>query len=272
MFNRFSVAILATVLIASSAAAVADSSRAQVKRGATTTTSVAQTVEGNRYVVTTTVKSPKHATSITLQKLDAPDYSFQDPEWDDVRTVAVRGRAKIRTVVVATEKNTERYRAVVRYKKAKPFTSKPTTVKVWRWIPLSEYDAYYETGGTGFGTFSINGRSYRGFGPYYYLSLGSWESRFTPGRNCKALKGVLGLDDDSGDGASGTVTVTADDRTIYTSRSLTPGMSLPVTIPLATPYRLGLLLTDTTPGGTDGHDDIEAYPSIGDPLLLCTGV
>ncbi len=82
----------------------------------------------------------------------------------------------------------------------------------------------------------------------------------------------MGLDDDSDDGSSGTVALTADGIPIYQSRSLTPGMALPVTIPIANPYRLALQLTDTTPGGSDGHDPIEAYPSIGDPTLRCTGV
>jgi len=35
--------------------------------------------------------------------------------------------------------------------------------------------------------------------------VGSWEARFTPGRHCKALRGTVGLDDDSDDGSSGTI-------------------------------------------------------------------
>ena len=46
-------------------------------------------------------------------------------------------------------------------------TTRPVTVRIWRWIPLSDYTPYYETGGTTTnGTFGINGRVYAGFGPY----------------------------------------------------------------------------------------------------------
>lgn len=245
--------------------------KAPAKRGVTMAASTRQTVEGSRYTLTASVRSPKQAGSITIQKFDPPDYSFQEPEWDDVKTIPVRGRAEFKLVVVATERDSERYRAVVRYKKAKPVTSKPAAVTIWRWIPLSEYDPYYETGGTTFGTFGINGVNYKGWGPSLSSYVNSWEARFTPGRHCIAFKGVLGLDDDSDDGASGTVAIISDDRPLYTSPMLTPGMAEPVTVALSKPYRLGLRLTDTTPGGTDGHDVLEAYPSIGDPALLCSG-
>ena len=185
----------------------------------------------------------------------------------------VRGRAKIKTVVVATDHNTERYRAIVRYKTTEPVTTRPVTVRIWRWIPLSDYTPYYETGGTTTnGTFGINGRVYAGFGPYLYSHVGSWEARFTPGRHCKAFMGTVGLDDDSDDGSSGTIAITGDDEPIYQSPSLTPGMELEITIPLTKPYRLGINLSDTSPGGTEGHDEIESYPAIGVPALLCTGV
>jgi hypothetical protein len=244
----------------------------KLTRGATTTASVRQTLEGSRYVVTTSLKSPKKATNVTIQKLDPPEYTFQEPEWVNVRTTAVRGRSRIKTVVVATETNTERYRAVVSYKRAKAFTTKPVAVTIWRWIPLSDYDPYYESGDTTFGTFGINGRVYKGWGPWLYSHVGYWEARFTPGRHCAAFRGLVGLDDDSDDGSSGMVALTADDQQVYESQQLSPGTELPVTIPLAKPYRLGVILTDTTPGGTEGHDDIESYPSIGDPELLCTDV
>lgn len=254
-----------------SSAAVEAAPAPRVKRGITSTASVRQTEEGRRYTVTAALKSPGRARSVTLQKFDPPDYSFEEPEWNVVRTVPVRGRARIRAVVVATDMNVERYRYVVRYADSRPLTSKPVTVRIWRWIPLSDYDPYYETTGTTFGIFEINGRNYRGFGPWLHSRVGSWEARFTPGRHCIAFKGVLGLDDDSGDGSSGTVALTADDEPVYLSPSLTPGMSQNIEVPLPKPYRIGVQLTDTTTDVADG-DDIESYPSIGDPLLKCTGL
>ncbi len=66
--------------------------------------------------------------------------------------------------------------------------------------------------------------------------------------------------------------ITVDDTRVYHSSALTPGMSLPVSVPIAKPYRLGIQLSDTSPGGTEGHDEVEAYPAIGDPALRCTGL
>jgi hypothetical protein len=296
MVNRVGAALLAVAVLVGSASAAsgalggapqewtsgspaAEKTSTRAERGATTTASVREAVEGDRYTITTRLRSPKSAAKVILQKFDPPEYSFQEPAWVDVKTLRMRGRAKIKTVVVATDHNTERYRTIVRYKTAKPVTTRPVTtrpvtVRIWRWIPLSDYTPYYETGGTtATGTFGINGRVYTGFGPYLYSHVGSWEARFTPGRHCKALKGTVGLDDDSDDGSSGTIAVTGDDEPIYQSPTLTPGMDLAVTIPLAKPYRLGIQLSDTSPGGgTEGLDETESYPAIGDPALLCTGV
>lgn len=242
-------------------------------RGARTAASVRRAVEGVRYTITTTLRSPTRATKVTLQKFDPPEYSFQEPAWADVKTLRVRGRAKIKTKVVATDHNIERYRAIVRYESAKPVTTRPVAVRIWRWIPLSDYYPYYETGGTTTqGTFGINGRVYAGFGPYLHSHVGSWEARFTPGRHCNAFKGTFGLDDDSDDGSSGTIAIVGDDKPLYQSPSLTPGMDLAITVPLPEPYRLGIQLSDTSPGGTEGDDEFESYPAIGAPALLCTGV
>ena len=70
----------------------------------------------------------------TIQKFDPPEYSFQAPAWVDVKTLMVRGRSKIKTVVVATDHNSERYRTIVRYKMAKPVTTRPIAVRIWRSI------------------------------------------------------------------------------------------------------------------------------------------
>lgn len=80
------------------------------------------------------------------------------------------------------------------------------------------------------------------------------------------MAGILGVDDQSDDGSSGAIAITADDVSIYESPALTPGMSVKIQVPLALPYRFGLRATDTSPDGVD------AYPVIGDPALLCTGI
>ncbi|NHC25079.1 hypothetical protein G6553_18080 [Nocardioides sp. IC4_145] len=219
--------------------------------------------EGDRYRLTATIKSPARAGNLTLQKLDVPLY-YGEPSWEDVKTVGVRGRRQITFKAIATALNVERYRAVVSYKEAKTVKSRPSSTKVWRWTPLREYTPYYETSGLLFSNFTINGFRYSGWGPY--TRAAAWEARFTPGRHCKALRGILGLSDSSADGSSGVVSVTADDVPVFQSSSLAPGMDEPVMVPLPLPYRTGLQLVNTSPEG------LNAWPAVGDPALLCSGV
>lgn len=227
--------------------------------------------EGDRLTLRAIVRSPVRATRVTLQKSRIS--ILGDPIWDPVKAARVRGRGKVAFKVVATGQNSERYRVAVAYKKAKRvLVSKPVAVTIWRWIPLRAYAPYYETGGAGFGTLSINGHVYNGWGAAAYSHFGSWEARFTPGRHCTSFKAVLGVGDISGDGSSGLIAFSADDAPVYTSPALTPGMSVPVTVSLANPYRFGIQLSDTTPGGTSGRDDVESWPVLGEPAFLCTGV
>lgn len=237
------------------------------------TASAKDVEEGDRYTLTATIKSASTATQATLEKWRPSLYGWDAPAWVSVKTVNVAKRGKVPFKVVATDENAERYRVAVTYKNTtKPAVSKPVAVTVWRWIPLSEYDPYYETGGAVFGTTTINGHAYSGWGAASYSHTGAWESRFTPGRHCKSFQAVLGLGDISADDSSGSITLTADDEPIYTSPALTPGMSVPVTLDLATPYRFGIQLFGTTPGGTTGRDEVEAWPVLGEPAFLCTGV
>ena len=236
--------------------------------------SKSQVNEGDRFTLTATVRSPKTATRAVLQKWYVPLY-YGTPRWEPVKSLRVGGKSKIAFKRIATDENSERYRLVVIYKKTKrPVVSTPTTVTVWRWVPLKEYDPYYASESLAmiFGTATINGVAYSGWGAASYSHTGTWESRFTPGRHCTSFKAVLGLGDISADGSSGTISFTADDKPIYNSPALTPGMSVPLTITLAKPYRFGIQLLDTTPGGTTGRDEVEAWPVLGAPAFLCTGV
>lgn len=236
--------------------------------------SAEQVEEGDWLTLTATIKSPKTATRATFQKWSVPLYSGT-ATWQTVKTVKVNGRNKIPFKTVATDENTERYRVSVAYRSAaRPVNSSAVNITVWRWIPLNEYDPYYEAEpyAAGFGTTTIAGQAYSGWGAATYSHTGTWESRFTPGRHCKAFKAILGVADISGDGSSGSITFTADDTQIYASPTLTPGMSVPVTVDVAKPYRFGIRLFDTTPGGTTGRDEVESWPVLGEPAFLCTGV
>ncbi|MBM0123427.1 hypothetical protein [Pimelobacter simplex] len=239
------------------------SSRAP-KRGVTLTTSVGEAVEGETLTIRAKISKPKQARRITLQRWDVPLY-FGSGSWKDVRSVKVRKRTTT-FHEVATSLNTARYRVVVRRHQGKPLTSRPVSVTVWRWIPLRSISSYSSTSGAVFSEASINGARYKTWGAASYSGAGAWEARFTPGRNCKAFSGVLGVDDVSDDGSSGTIALTADDAPVYQSSALTPGMSTKIQVPLSLPYRLGFRATDTSPDGLD------AFPVIGDPALLCTGI
>ena len=233
-----------------------------------------EVTEGDRLILTATVKAPKTATRATLEKRTTQLYS-NTATWEAVSTAKVKGRSKVRFRTVAVDANTERYRVSITYRHtARPLKSRAIKIGVWRWIPLNEYRPYYEAQAYAavFGSTTIAGHAYSGWGAANYSHTGTWESRFTPGRHCKAFKAVLGVADISGDGSSGLITLTADDTQIYSSPTLTPGMSVPVTIDLAEPYRFGIQLFDTTPGGTTGRDGVESWPVLGEPAFLCSGV
>jgi hypothetical protein len=239
--------------------------RTAYTRGATLATSAKQVEEGDRLTLTATITSPAQAARVTLQKSYVSVY-YGTTSWQPVKTVAVRGRRAVKFGVVALGPNADRYRVSVTYKTGKPAASRPTNVQVWRWIPRSKYAPYYATSGAGFGDLALNGHPYRGWGAATYSSARAWEAKFTPGRHCKTFRGVIGVADISADGSSGAINFTADDEIVYESPSLTPGMDVPVTIRLSTPYRFGIQAFNTSP------EAVRSWPVIGDPALLCTGV
>lgn len=260
-------------LLAGGGAARASEQRvdaAQLSRGITMGTSVrpstGQVEEGRRYRLTATIKSPARASRIRLLKWTPPWYVGDTGEWEPVRGARVRGRRLVTFTVVATGLNTERHRVSVAYRNGRTVQSKPVSVKVWRWIPLSDYDPYYETSGTSFGEAMINGHRYKAWGASAYSNAGAWEARFTPGRHCKAFRGVLGVADMSADGSSAEITFLADDQVVFGSAALVPGMAVRVQKAIALPYRFAIQLTDTSPEGA------QSWPVIGDPAFLCTGV
>lgn len=282
MIQRIRAGVLAGLLLVLSATPVslgagASSAESQPARPVVKA-SAKQLTEGSRFTLTATIESPGKATRATLQQWVVPLY-LSTPHWESVKTLKTHGKRKVVFKRIATDENQERYRVGVtygtgRHALGKPVYSKSVAVAVWRWIPLSDYAPYYEAQpyATVFGTTTINGIPYRGWGAAYYSHAGAWESRFTPGRHCKAFRAVLGVDDISADGSSAVIAFTADGASLYDSPTLTPGMSLRTRLPLARPYRFGIQLTDTSPGGTSGHDDVESWPGLGEPAFLCRGI
>jgi hypothetical protein len=222
--------------------------------------------EGDRMRLGTKVASAGSATRVQLQERQVDIYG--NSSWVTVRSEKVRGLARHTFTVTADGINRERYRARAVYRSGKAAVSNSVSVTVWRWVPLGNYNAYYSTYGVSsnpYSNFAMNGRQYLGW--YTYSSYRSWEARYTPGRSCKAFRGELGVRDESGDGSSAAITLlTDDDQVLYQSQSLEPGAVTKINLAMARPYRFIIRAVDTSPGG------MHAYPAIGDPAYLCTGV
>jgi hypothetical protein len=223
--------------------------------------------EGDRFGVTVKVGAPLKARSVAVQNLQAD--ILGNPQWITVSSRSVSGKARHTLRVVAKGLNVQRYRAVAVYRNApKRAVSNRFSVNVWRWIDLRFFRPYYSTSGVSvheYSQFPMNGDQWLGW--YAYGNNGMWESRHTPGRNCKAFRGVFGLHDGSQDGSSATFTLVADEtQTVFESSRLSPGMVQSVRLDLAKPYRLAIQARNTSPDG------VQASPAIGSPQLLCTGL
>ena len=221
--------------------------------------------EGDRLTVRVRVGSAGQAKTVELLK--ETKSIFGSVSWEPVKRKHVKGKALQQFVVTVTDENHERYRARVAYKNRKPVTTSPVRVTVWRWIDLIAFRPYLSTGGMWDSNyqpaFTMNGTTYEGWQTRHPYP--TWESRYTPGRNCKAFRGDLGVTDTSADGSSATISFLAEEtQFVYASPSLTPGMIKKVTLNLAKPYRFSIQARNTSP------DSLRAYPAIGNPQFLCT--
>lgn len=262
--------IVAALALAASGAPLAASTQASTAgaevHAVQITSASSQATEGDRITIVAKVASPRKADRVQLQERQVD--VLGNASWVTVRSRAVRGTARHSFTVVADGINRERYRARATYRRGKAAVSKGKTVTIWRWISLTSYRPYYSTYGisaTHYSNFAMNGRQYIGW--YTYSSDRSWEARYTPGRNCKAFRGELGVRDESSDGSSATITLlTEEDQLLYESPVLAPGNVTKVSLTMAKPYRFTVRATDVS------ADGVHALPAIGDPFFLCTGV
>ncbi len=198
-----------------------------------------------------------------------PEYlGDSTPVWTAVRSRRVTNGGSLILKMVADDSVTQRIRAVITYTSGDRSTSRPANVKIWHWINLYDFDAYYSAGAiwdSQFISFAMNGDTWLGWQTYSSSSM--WESRYTLGRHCKAFRGTLGLKDDSSDGTTATVTLLTDETTeVYTSPTLVPGAVEQVEFDLARPYRFSIQGRDTTPDSEATH---VVHPAIGTPQFLC---
>jgi hypothetical protein len=227
-----------------------------------------EVVEGDVIRVVAKVPAARTAKRVTLERLALPVYEgLGSPTWEEVKSSAVRGRARIKFKSIAQQPNVEKLRVRVQYQdRRRAVVSKPVQIEVWSWVQLREFPAYQYTSGLRLGEASISGRTYEAWTPETWSSARSWESRHTPGRNCRAFRGTAGLIDASADGSSGTIQFFADEAPAWTSPALTPGVAVPFEVSLNLPYRFALLATNTSAA------TVKAFPAIGDSELLCTGL
>lgn len=220
--------------------------------------------EGKRFRVTLRVDAPSAARRVAVQNLQTDVYG--NTEWVTLRSKRVNGVARQRFRLLAEGLNLQKYRAVATYRdKPRAVASPRFAIHIWRWIDLQLYRPYYSTYGVainGYSEFSMNGDRWLGW--YAYGGSGMWESRHTPGRDCKAFRGVFGVTDESQDGSSAEFTVLADEtETVFRSKPLGPGGVQKAKFSLARPYRLSVQARSTSPG-------VPVAPAIGLPQLLCT--
>ena len=270
MTNRprpFGLAAAALALVIATLIQLTASATIDIPRAKLSVTKPA-VIEGDVVSVIARVPSARRARQITLERLELPFYEgLSGPTWEVVKSSAVRGRSRIKFKSVAQQPSFEKFRVRVKYQdRRRPVTSKPVRIEVWSWVQLQEFPAYQYTSGLRFGDAPIAGRTYAAWAPETWYPARSWESRHTPGRNCRAFRGVAGLLDASGDGSNGSIQLFADEVPAWTSPQLVPGAAVPFEIPLSMPYRFALLATNSS------APNVKSFPAIGDPELLCTGL
>ena len=222
--------------------------------------------EGDRFVVVARITAPRKARTIQWQALLPAYLGDPTPKWTVVKTTRVNGNPKRTYKALAGLSETQRYRAVVTYVDSRPVRSRAISVRVWHWTDLTTYQAYYKVGtvyDNPYFSFPMNGDTWTGWRTTSSMA----ESRYTLGRNCKAFRGTLGVDDYTDDGGTAQITLlTEETNVVYTSPTLVPGQVVAVQFDLDSPYRFGIQGRNTTPDDGIARD---VSPAIGAAQFLC---
>jgi len=255
--------LIATALVLTAVPAVtATADPASARKVKVSVSLPATLVEGDRFTVVAKVSKPSEAKQVQLLRATTGG-------WELVAKTKVRKKKSYSFQDVAGSLDVVRYRVKVVLDGGGAVASQPAQAAVWHWTPMTDFDPYYGTPGVEFGNnvhITLNGVSYRG-GWETTGKSGPWETRITPGRNCRAFRGVVGVTDESADGSSAVLSLVTDETTtVYQSPPLTPGAAVPVQLDLATPYRLAVRAQRTS------APPLSAFPAIATPELLCTGL
>lgn len=228
-------------------------------------------IEGAHFLVTVQVAAPSRASRVILQFRDRRNYDYQSTQtWTAKLSKNAKGHRKVAFRIAADEAREAWFRAVVSYRGGGTARSAAARVDYQHWLPLSSFSRYYYSGSSvDFMSFQMAGRSWRG-----WYTLGVGEARYTLGSGCVRLRAAAGLTDDSGDGATGRLTLSTIDpgggaTLLYASPELTAGRTVAIDRRLAHPYRFSVSGRDTTPEAADRSAQARAYAALGDPEFLC---
>ncbi|GAA3541653.1 hypothetical protein [Nocardioides daeguensis] len=217
-----------------------------------------QVERGKKVVVTGTVTGKK-VTKVTLQQKRA------GTPWKAQATVKVKADGSFLLKDKTTTAVIRKYRVV---SASGPRTrSAKVTVGVYAWADLTKRKARSSMRWSQQKTVAINGTSYGlAFTSYNWGNIAPLVD-FNVNRNCIALRARFGLSDNSDAAARATVSVVSDGSTVY-AKSFGLTESELATVPIASPFRVGITATVENPGNLTPAPNAIAVAA--EPEILCT--
>jgi len=216
-------------------------------------------VEKGKKVVVTGAVTSKKVTKVTLQQKRAGS------KWKAQATVKVKADGTFRVKDKTTTAVIRKYRVVSAAGPKKK--SAKVTVGVYEWKDLTKLKSRTNSGWSVEKSVQINATAY---GPALVGHNWSYATRlvdYNVNRNCVSLRARLGLGDNSDATAQATISVLSDDAAVY-SKAFRLTQSELVTVPLSSPFRLGLSYTVDNPGNLPTAPN--PVPVAADPEVFCT--
>lgn len=257
-------ALLLTAALALATPAVAttpetSSPGARAAEPAITIAAKSTVVQRGKKVVITGEVTSKKVTKVALQQ------KRKGTSWRTQATATVKSDGSYRLKDKTTTAVIRKYR-VVSAAGPKQRSAK-VTVGVYEWKDLTKLKHRAFSGWSIEKSVQINatayGPAFRGWGSPNTAPLADYNVN----RNCVSLRARFGLSDTSDLAGRATITVLGDDVPAY-SKSFGITQSEYVTVPLASPFRVGLTFTVENAGGLPTAPG--AVPVVADPELFCT--
>ncbi|WGY04281.1 hypothetical protein QI633_11035 [Nocardioides sp. QY071] len=212
---------------------------------------------GKKVVVTGTVTNKK-VTKVTLQQ------KRKGTSWKAQATAMVKADGTYRLKDKTTTAVTRKYRVISATGPKKK--SAKVTVGVYEWKDLTKLKVRTSMGWSQQNTVQINATTYSPALVGYVWSGPSLVD-YNLNHNCISLRARLGLSDSSDSTAQATISVLSDDTAVY-AKSFRLTQSEVVTVPLGSPFRVGLSFTADNPGNLTPAP--RTVPVAADPEVFCT--